>query len=59
MTRDDQYYTVKEVANTLQINPLTVYEYIRTHQLSAIKLGRYYRISCDDLRIFLEKKKVL
>lgn len=58
MAEVSRYYTVKEIADTLQINPLTVYEYIRTRQLSALKLGRYYRVSSEDLQIFLANKRI-
>lgn len=50
--------TVKEVAVLLQLNPLTVYDYIHKRQLSAVKLGRYYRVLASDLERFLELKKL-
>ena len=50
--------TVREVALKLRLNPLTIYEYIRSHKLSAMRFGRYYRISQQDLMQFIKSQKV-
>ncbi len=49
--------TVKETAQLLKLNPLTVYEYIRTGKLQAIKLGRHYRVTQTDLTTFINTHK--
>ena len=43
---------VSEVAQVLKLNILTVYQYIRQEKLSAVKIGRNYRIEEKDLRGF-------
>ena len=43
----------KDVAKRLQMNILTIYEYIRNGQLRASKFGRTYRISSQDLEQFV------
>jgi len=40
---------VSEVAQVLKLNILTVYQYIRQEKLSAVKIGRNYRIEEKDL----------
>jgi len=40
---------VSEVAQVLKLNILTVYQYIRQQKLSAVKIGRNYRIEEKDL----------
>lgn len=50
--------TVKDTAAYLKLNPLTIYEYIRSGQLNAIKFGRYYRILRKDLLLFIEQHKI-
>ena len=55
---NDELLMPAEVAETLRINVLTVYSYIRRGDLNAIRLGRTYRITRDDLTRFLESKKV-
>lgn len=49
--------TPKEVARQLQLNLLTIYKYIRTKKISAIKFGRSYRIAEEDLDKFLKSNK--
>jgi excisionase family DNA binding protein len=51
-------YTPEQVAEILQINVLTVYNYIRKGKLSAVRLGRSYRIGRNDLNHLLEANRV-
>lgn len=57
MTDKESLLTVKDIADYLRINALTVYEYIRSGQLRAVKLGRYYRVVQKDLSQFVENHK--
>ena len=50
-------YTVKEVAELLQVSKMTISRYIKAGKLKSSKLGRMYRIADDDLRKFLEDCK--
>ena len=45
--------TPEQVAEFLQINPATVYRYIRQHRLEASRLGRHYRITRQAVDRFL------
>ncbi len=47
-------YTTEQVAEILQIHPLTVLKYIKAGKLKAVKLGRVYRITEAFLQKFLE-----
>lgn len=58
MDRNDPFYTVKEVAKMLRLNAVTIYGYIREGKMSAIKLGKNYRIAEDDLEVFIEEHKL-
>ena len=49
--------TPKQVANKLQLSIITVYSYIKNKQLTAVKLGRAYRIAKEDLNLFLKTHK--
>ncbi|PIZ64501.1 DNA-binding protein [Candidatus Roizmanbacteria bacterium CG_4_9_14_0_2_um_filter_39_13] len=51
----DQYYTIEEVAKTLKVTYLTVYRWVRTKRLMALKAGKQYRISEENLSTFLKK----
>ena len=52
-----RFLTVKEVAQILQLNVLTVYVYIRNNLLEAFKFGRYYRVDEKDLEQFIQIHK--
>lgn len=53
-----RFLTAKEVASTLKLNILTVYEYIRNGKLRAIKFGRSYRVEEKDLDKFIKEHQV-
>ena len=46
--------TPKQVSEILQLNILTIYSYIKSKKLPAIRLGRSYRITKEDLLEFLK-----
>jgi excisionase family DNA binding protein len=52
-----EFLTPEEVANILRISVLTVYGYIQKENLSAVRLGRHYRISREDLAVFIKSKR--
>ena len=51
-------YTCVEVAQRYGVEVRTVWEWIRKHKLGAIKLGKEYRISADDLTRFEESRRI-
>ncbi len=51
----DQYYSIEEVSKMLKVAYLTVYRWIQTKKLVALKAGKQYRIKKEDLEIFLKK----
>jgi excisionase family DNA binding protein len=51
------FLTVKEVASDLKLNALTIYQYVKTGKLKAVKFGRNYRIEKKDLDKFVESNK--
>jgi len=53
---NDQYYSIEEVAKMLKVAYLTVYRWIQTKKLSAIKAGKQYRISKSELDKFVNKQ---
>jgi excisionase family DNA binding protein len=52
----DQYYSIDEVARMLKVAYLTVYRWIRSGRLTALKAGKQYRISNDELTKFTKNK---
>lgn len=47
-------YTVEEVAELMTVTKITVYNWIREGKLKAKKIGKYYRITEENLRAFLD-----
>jgi excisionase family DNA binding protein len=50
--------TPEQVAGILQVHILTIYSYIRGGKLDAIRLGRSYRITHQDLEQFIESNRI-
>ncbi len=55
MTGELKTYTLDEVAEALRVTRRTLYSYIKTGQLKATKIGRFWRVSEDSLRTFIAK----
>lgn len=56
MDNQDEYYSIQEVADKLKVAYLTVYRWIQSGKLTALKAGKQYRIDKNDLHNFLTKK---
>lgn len=50
---EEKYYTIQEVADILKVAYLTVYRWIKSGKLMALKAGKQYRISKSNLDLFL------
>jgi excisionase family DNA binding protein len=46
--------TVREVAQTLRVSPMTIRRYIADGKLSAVRVGRSVRVSRDAIERFIE-----
>lgn len=53
-----ELYTCVEVAQRYGVEVRTVWDWIRRRKLGAIKLGKEYRISEDDLIRFEESRRI-
>lgn len=54
---NSEYYSIEEISKRLKVAYLTVYRWIRSGKLKAVKAGKQYRISSDNLSKFIESKK--
>lgn len=50
--------TVAEVASVMRVSRMTVYRLIRREQLTAIRVGRNYRVREEDLAAYLDRSSV-
>ncbi len=53
-----EYYTLDEVAAMLKVVYLTVYRWVKAGKLKAYKVGKQYRISKEQLDLFLERDSI-
>ena len=51
---DIKVYTLKEVEDILKVTQRTLYNYIKSGQLKAVKLGREWRVTDEELKSFLK-----
>lgn len=51
---NNEFYTVKQVAELLKVHWQTVLNYIKNGKLKAVKLGKGYRISKGALDEFIK-----
>lgn len=54
---ENDFYSIHNIAEKLQVAYLTVYRWIRVGKLKAYKVGRQYRVKESDFNEFLEKHK--
>ena len=52
---NEQYQTVKDVAERLKVAEATVRHWIKLGELRAIDIGKGWRIADADLELFLER----
>lgn len=55
--KQEQYYSIEEVAKVLKVAYLTVYRWIQSGKLIAYKAGKQYRIKKSDLDKFTKRYK--
>jgi excisionase family DNA binding protein len=56
---DDQpeFYTVGQLAELLQLTPMTIYRMVRRGELACHSIGRIKRFRRDDVESFLESSR--
>ena len=55
----DQLYTCEEVAKRYGVKLVTVWNWIRKKRLSALKIGKMYRVSESDLILFEQCRRTV
>lgn len=55
---NNEFLTVEQVANLLQVHWQTVLNYIRGGKLKAMRLGKGYRINRQDLIKFIKSQTI-
>ena len=55
--KNNDFLTVEQVAEMLQVHWQTVLNYIKSGKLKALKLGKGYRIPKVEFEIFVKKNQ--
>lgn len=50
---DIKLYTMDEVADILKVTKRTLYTYVKAGKLQAVKIGKYWRVSEENLQAFI------
>jgi len=53
---EEHYYTIEEVAKMLRVAYMTVFRWIHSGKLEALKAGKQYRITKAGIERFLSSK---
>ena len=57
MAKDIKVYTLKEVEEILSVTRKTIYAWIKSGKLHAVKIGSQYRVKEEDLQALLSGEK--
>jgi excisionase family DNA binding protein len=57
MTPAPIFYTTEEIADLLKISAKTVREMIKSKRLQAVRVGKEYRITEDQIRQYIKDNK--
>ena len=54
MTKPKQVMTVKEIAEFLDVHPMTIYKYVQDGRIPAFKIGASWRIRRDSIKKWMD-----
>ena len=55
--KEQEFYLVSQLANSLQVSEMTIYRYIKAGKITAYKIGKEFRIGKREFNNFLKKVK--
>ena len=58
MIEKNKFYSLEEVAELLGVTYQLIYKLVRTGEMPALRVGKMYRVTGDDLEAYLEKSRV-
>lgn len=54
-----ELYTCEDIAARYGVKTITVWEWIRKKKLGAIKIGKEYRITAQDIKTFEDSRRTI
>ena len=58
MIEKNKFYSLEEVADLLGVTYQLIYKLVRSGEMPALRVGKMYRITGDDLDAYLNKSRV-
>ena len=55
--KEKDFYLAQELAESLRVNVMTIYRWIKARKLKAYKIGKEFRIGKTEFNRFLNKVK--
>lgn len=52
---DPKFLTIAEVASVMRVSKMTVYRLVHNEELPAVRVGRSFRVTEDDVNEYLRK----
>ncbi|HWJ66382.1 MAG TPA: helix-turn-helix domain-containing protein [Nocardioides sp.] len=52
---DPKFLTIAEVASVMRVSKMTVYRLVHNGELPAVRVGRSFRVTEDDVNEYLRK----
>ncbi|MBU1145788.1 MAG: helix-turn-helix domain-containing protein [Firmicutes bacterium] len=47
-------YTIEQISDILKVTKRTIYNYIKSNDLKAVKFGKYWRVKHFDFQEFID-----
>ena len=57
MAKAKQVMTVKEIAEYLDVHPMTIYKHVKGGKIPAFKIGTSWRIRRDSIKKWIEENE--
>lgn len=57
MSRNKRVMTVKEIAEYLDVHPMTIYKYVKEGKIPAFKIGTSWRIRRDSIQKWIKESE--
>ena len=57
MAKAKQVMTVKEIAEYLDVHPMTIYKYVQDGKIPAFKIGASWRIRRDSIKKWMDENE--
>ncbi|MDP8230974.1 MAG: helix-turn-helix domain-containing protein [Candidatus Gorgyraea atricola] len=57
MTKSKDILTIKDVADYMDVHPMTIYKYVKNGKIPAFKIGTSWRIRRDSISKWIEESE--